>query len=372
MHLMMSSHAHSRSHSPANMSCANDQRAGLNFRGASGGVTRAIQALRGRFDQFISPFIPAHGPVLYVDPAYHANFGDNMITMGTLSLLHRFANEVVVCKGPQGGDVDCKWEDYRDALVVYHGGGNWGDVWDVHTERRKKILAAACRHNLTVVGMPQSMAWKHEPRAEEASWNAALRPCGHRITLTWRQADSFEQARKLYTNVKHVLLPDVAAYFGGIDFASTQAQLPVLALRRNDRESAQRAVVSVPGQLAVADWVPQASAGDVECAIKLHPRVADEIQKWGARFPFLGSLKQAIYKMNQGRFVVTDRLHATIFAELLGIPVVALDQRYQKIHRTRSVLEELCGWPKTMYASNFEDAVGIAVRVEGTLQSPRR
>ena len=58
--------------------------------------------------------------------------------------------------------------------------------------------------------------------------------------------------------------------------------------------------------------------------------------------------------------------------QLLGIPVVALDQRYQKIHRTRSVLEELCGWPKTMYASNFEDAVGIAVRVEGTLQSPRR
>ena len=193
---------------------------------------------------------------------------------------------------------------------------------------------------------------KHEPRAEEASWNAALRPCGHRITLTWRQADSFEQARKLYTNVKHVLLPDVAAYFGGIDFASTQAQLPVLALR-NDRESAQRAVVSVPGQLAVADWVPQASAGDVECAIKLHPRVAHEIQKWGARFPFLGSLKQAIYKLNQGRFVVTDRLHATIFAELLGIPVVALDQRYQKIHRTRSVLEELCGWPKTMYASRL-------------------
>ena len=93
----MYSHSHSHSHSHANTSCAHDQRAGLNFRGASWGVTRAIQALRGRFDQFISPFIPAHGPVLYVDPAYHANFGDNLIAMGTLRLLHRFANEVVMC-----------------------------------------------------------------------------------------------------------------------------------------------------------------------------------------------------------------------------------------------------------------------------------
>jgi len=356
--------------------CALDiQRAELNFRGASGGVTRAIQALRDRLDQFISPFIPARGPVLFEDANYGSNFGDNLITMGALRLLHRFASEVVLCTGlhPKGGDVYCKYENYRDALVVFKGGGSWGDLYtEDQTERREKILAAACRHNMTVVSMPQSMFWNHEPPAVEASWNAALQPCGHRVTLTWRQANSFEQARKLYTNVKHVLLPDVAAYFGGIDFASTQAQLPVLALRRNDRESAQRAVVSIPGQLAVADWVPQASAGDVECAIKLHPRVAHEIQKWGARFPFLGSLKQAIYKLNQGRFGVTDRLHATIFAELLGIPVVALDQRYQKIHRTRSVLEELCGWPKTMYASNFEDAVGIAVRVEGTLQSLRR
>ncbi len=340
------------------------QRAELNFRGASGGVTRAIQALRDRFDQFISPFIPARVPVLFECANYGSNFGDILITMGALRLLHRFASEVVLCKGrhPHGGDVDCKYEDYRDSLVVFKGGGSWGDLYtEAHSNRREKILAAACRHNMTVVSMPQSIFWDHEPPAVEASWNAALQPCGHRVTLTWRQANSFEQARKLYTNVKHVLLPDVAAYFGGVDFASTQAQLPVLALRRGDNESTQRVLVSVPGQLAVTDWRPIASKDDAECAIKLHPRVVHEIQKWGARFPFVSTLKRVIYKLNQGRIVVTDRLHATLFADLLGIPVVAIDQIYQKVHHTRSVLEELCGWPKAMYASNFEEAVRIAM-----------
>jgi pyruvyl transferase EpsO len=45
-------------------------------------------------------------------------------------------------------------------------------------------------------------------------------------------------------------------------------------------------------------------------------------------------LQRGITVLSQGRMVVTDRLHAQILCELMGIPNVAVDTGYGKIGST--------------------------------------
>ena len=80
----------------------------------------------------VSPNSPA---LLLVDPAYHGNVGDNLISYGQLVLMERLGfNNHTECNIIQSQALSRNCDNFshleNGGLAWWHGGGNWGDLWD--------------------------------------------------------------------------------------------------------------------------------------------------------------------------------------------------------------------------------------------------
>ena len=99
-------------------------------------------------------------PLLLIDPAYYINVGDNLIALGEVILMERmgFLNhtECNVIQS-QGKSADCgKFEHIQDGgLVMWHGGGNWGDLWSREglTLWRMNSFIDLLRKGKTIIGV---------------------------------------------------------------------------------------------------------------------------------------------------------------------------------------------------------------------------
>ena len=84
----------------------------------------------------VSPNSPA---LLLVDPAYHGNVGDNLISYGQLVLMERlgFTNHTE-CHIHQSMGLSQSCNNFSQfengGLAWWQGGGNWGDLWSRNTQ----------------------------------------------------------------------------------------------------------------------------------------------------------------------------------------------------------------------------------------------
>ena len=67
------------------------------------------------------------------------------------------------------------------------------------------------------------------------------------------------------------------------------------------------------------------------------PQFEHKVLNEGGKFDFMAMFRGSIAMYSSSRVVITDRLHASIFAFLLHKPHVYLDQSYGKIRLTREV-----------------------------------
>ena len=102
-------------------------------------------------------------PVLLIDPAYGGNVGDNLIAYGELVLLERmgFVNHtecsVIASLGKSQSCGDYNWAP-EGGLVMWHGGGNWGDLWARQglTLPRMNSFVTLVKKSRTVIGWSYS------------------------------------------------------------------------------------------------------------------------------------------------------------------------------------------------------------------------
>lgn len=256
--------------------------------------------------------------VLLVDPAYHENIGDHMITLGEHELLRRlgWTAEVDKYQQRQKGSTDdettattqeassfnnavyqeCHYLQAAEyvprcdnifrqgnagqsvvkqelqtemKLALWHGGGNWGDLWSqIQTLRIGQSFRALLAHNFSiVVGMPQSLFY-HHPESERFDSRLLKRELrvgstilqqqqlgdshnddstqnfSSSVVLSWREYESFHKAQQLYPYVTNLLVPDIAFQLGPYripqndsDSASRHKEVDFLFLLRQDHES---------------------------------------------------------------------------------------------------------------------------------------
>ena len=104
----------------------------------------------------------------------------------------------------------------------------------------------------------------------------------------------------------------------------------------------------------------------------LGPRFEHKVVNEGGKFDFMKMFRGSIAMYNSSRVVITDRLHASIFAFLLHKPHVYLDQSYGKIRRTREVAFNTSSYcqdrQRLRYdqAKNIQQAVDMAAKMLST------
>ncbi|MGV7210624.1 polysaccharide pyruvyl transferase family protein [Oxalobacteraceae bacterium A2-2] len=320
-----------------------------------------ISQLQARAEAELSPYIRRGQKVAIIDFPHHANAGDSYIWLGETAYLRRAGADLVYVCWDQAYDPERIKEVLgRDGLILFHGGGNFGDRWPAPHELRLKVLRDFRGHR--VLQFPQTVHFDHAANVEETA--RAIAEHGDFIVLV-RDQTSLEFVRKHF-DCPVALSPDMAFFIG-----PCQMQAPSLdgyVLARSDIESAgPRAVVnlplaSLPGRWERGDWL-----GSDWLETKLANRFCRHNLEWnrsavGARMMVWLSdqaaatrLRRGIRQLSQGKLILTDRLHVHILCLLLNKPHVVLDNDYGKI----SSFYRAWTHPTNLasFASDFDDAI---------------
>ncbi len=289
-------------------------------------VTSVMGGLKAKLESILD-FIPAEASLVYLDPPIHLNVGDLLINIGT----ERFLTD-------HGRRIDHRFSllDYekfqhliqKHHVLVFHGGGNLGDVWPNHEPLRQALLRKFPRNKAVI--LPQTVHVKNLERVAEFS--GAYRDHEDCIIFT-RDRRSHALVTEDF-KVRSELMPDLAHHlWGAADFPAFTPASGELVLLRKDVEAGARSA-----QLTYIDWDNLVTRGQY---------LRHKVLSYGMALNPFGGLQAPLLKMWYAErdaivhhcvdafeayaSVSTDRLHGIILSLLLGKAVTMQDNNYGKL-----------------------------------------
>jgi len=291
-----------------------------------------MQSLRDRVGA-VAKLIPHDRPVVYLDYPVHTNIGDLLIEAGTEQFFKEAGYNVVERRSVYDFCDCARSRIPADATIVFHGGGNFGDLYDLHQEFRERIIREFPAHR--IVMLPQTIYFQSQERLRRAVEAFSRHD---NLTVCVRDYTSLEFFRRHFQNPVH-LIPDMAHLLWGIMPAppSPTDSKRTLLFSRTDKES--RPMDGVPAETsAPTDWHDVINPYEIflfralrklhykHCSYggqrSLHPAwrlVRDRLILKGRRL------------IEGYDVVVTNRLHAAILGLLLNREVVMMDNSNRKL-----------------------------------------
>ena len=151
-------------------------------------------------------------PLLYIDPNYKGNAGDNFIVYGTLIFIEKMGYlEHTECHvyASQNLVQNCgNFSQFGDGgIAIWQGGGHWGDLYgyEIRSKKRFQSIITFAKNKKVLIGFPNSLHYKNTnlqaQDAEMLMGNLSDLDPGDlkkNIILSWRQENSFSLAKDLY------------------------------------------------------------------------------------------------------------------------------------------------------------------------------
>lgn len=264
--------------------------------------------------------------IAYVDIPIHFNVGDLLIYKGTEQFFQDHSLNVIYRS-------DCHYVDQKKLakadVIVFHGGGNFGDIYPLHQKFRESIVSKY--PDKRIICLPQTIKFKDLDVKQESSKIFKQHGDFHMFV---RDKRSYEEA-SLFTEYV-TMMPDMAhSLHPMIDITEiTNRTEKLLNLVRKDVEanSAQRInkrgfdwddIISVNDILAgklcnIIRRLSFISSKSDDLYIKLWERATNDI------------IFRSVNYFNIHDQVHTDRLHGLILASLLGKNIKLYDNSYGK------------------------------------------
>lgn len=321
-----------------------------------------VARLRALARDALEAAVPRGRPLLLVGTGI-ANVGDAAIAVATRRFLRARGGPYLEMDRRTWHAGAARRHLGDDGVLLLAGGGTFGDVWPPHDALRR-AATAALRH-LPVVQLPQTMRF----RAPEA-----LRAVGEelravpRLTLMLRDAEGVATARD-HLGVPALLVPDLAFL---LEPVAPPPERDVVALLRDDKEAARSRAerIAAPAPFPdAADWPPSPARG----RRRLRRVLAATVRGVGGlgglaprRRRFIAALDDAeldervatgFRRVGAGRVIVTDRLHGSILALLLGRRVVVLPDRHGKLRAFHATWTSAC--PDVRVCATSDEAQGV-------------
>jgi exopolysaccharide biosynthesis predicted pyruvyltransferase EpsI len=329
-----------------------------------------IARLAAEAEAAVASVLPRGSRCALVGFPNHDNAGDSAIWIGEKALLERLEASVVYACDVRTYSRESLARALGDGVILLHGGGNFGDLWERQQQLRERVLEDFRR--VPVIQLPQSI---HFAKASSfARFKAIVRRHGD-VAVLAREPQSLARARML--GVTAVPCPDLAFMLGPLDVRETPLA-PIVWLARTDRESLfPNERRSEPGIITL-DWIrpvenepawpPAASEALTRIQaltrqIEEQPEAELESSQMLAAYDLVAAqrLARGCRILSRGQVVVTDRLHGHILALLLGLPNVVMDNSYGKIRSVYQSWTRPC--PLGVWAESPNDALASARRL---------
>lgn len=274
---------------------------------------------------------------VFLDLPYYSNVGDVLIWEATLQLLKKIKHRCLY---------SCSVETYRkprikkDTILLFSGGGNFGDLWEKHQPFRHRVMEDFPDN--PIVQLPQSVWFEDEENLKKDI--QCYKNHKGSVTICVRDKQSFDIIQNNYTNVKPLLLPDMVLALD-IDEVLKRNRLKktsgegVLYFKRDDKEYAENRLDihfdkegDWPCRSYEIKWVRKYNdlmfhLERMKVPKKIQLKITDLYYRYIIKDAYL---RNGIRFLMQYREVYATRLHAAILAWLLGKKVYIIDNTYHK------------------------------------------
>ncbi len=272
----------------------------------------------------LSPLIDSD--YILLDLPYHSNLGDTLIWQGELDFLKTKTYKCRYSTWFGGNILNIQKKIHPETILLFHGGGNFGDLWPEPHEFRKKVLRYYPRQKTIL--LPQTIYYQNrENLLEDADFYSHY----PNVTICARDYRSFDILKQYFPNNPSILMPDMAFAINIKHYRREKSHNGSIFIRRNDKEFNNNInYQSIPKDSYVSDWLFLGNS-------KKYNR-QQNIEKWGARIDKrLGTdykhiwldaywyyvlrplnVKTAIRTVDRYKSIYTTRLHAAILSIILG------------------------------------------------------
>lgn len=279
----------------------------------------------------LAELIPQDKPVVYLDYPVHLNIGDSLIEAGTEYFFKRFGYRIAVSRSAYDFGAAARNRVPRDSTIVLHGGGNFGDLYDLHQTFREDVIAAFPRNR--VVMLPQTLHFRCGKTLARAADIFARHEDLH---LCLRDRPSLETAQRHFRNPSY-LAPDMAHILWE-PLAPVRNLTPgheTLHFARRDMEKTP--LPTMPAGDDGYDWPDLIRYQDKALyysLLNLHRRggMASRL----SLYPLWRILRNRLVTRSVGflrryEAIVTNRLHMALLGLLLDRKVTMADNSYGKL-----------------------------------------
>ncbi len=281
----------------------------------------------------VAEIIPRTAPLIYLDYPVHANIGDLLIEKGTERFFAHLDYNVVGCRSAHDFFSSAADRVTGEMTIVLHGGGNFGDLYGLHQAFRERVIEKFPDNRIVL--LPQTIHFDSQARLEAC---ARLFSRHRNLHVCLRDQRSLEIFKTHFDNPAY-LIPDMAHFLWEefMPHRAGKAGTRTLLFVRTDKELRPFSG-AVDGLPQPVDW------GDL---IGLEDRIAFRtlnalyargpfIGRWTSLHPLWRHLRDHLIAKAERLFqgygtVKTNRLHAGIFALLMGRRAVLSDNSYGKL-----------------------------------------
>lgn len=278
---------------------------------------------------------------ILLDVPHYSNLGDTLIWQGEIDLFQSLSYR---CKYSTwfGGNLDLIRKCLLpDNILLFQGGGNFGDLWPLHGEFRRKVIAMFPHHRCII--LPQTIFYHSENNLREEADFFCRYP---NVTICARDAKSFQLLKEWFPNNPSILVPDMAFAMDMRRYPRINNPRGTIFVKRNDKEFNSNLDYNhvVPNDAYVTDWLFLDNSKEYACQ--------DNLTRWATRFDKrLGTdwkhkwldlywyyklrtlnVRTAIDLIDHYEHIYTTRLHAAILSIILcKTDITLFDNSYGKL-----------------------------------------
>jgi pyruvyl transferase EpsI len=224
-------------------------------------------------------------------------------------------------------------------VIIIDGGGNLGILWESQDDKIADIVARFSENKIVI--FPQTCYYGNEGLSgKRLEKNIAVYKNAKDLTICFRDRASFEFAKANFIDVKLVFAPDIVLSITNVKKQSNKCG--VLLCFRQDREK----IVEVGVENAVKEYLKRKNISFKETTTVIKKRVTSINRKV--------ELQKKWCEFSCSALVITDRLHAMIFAAITHTPCIALDNESKKVSGS---YEWLSGLPYLCIAKDGDDVL---------------
>lgn len=276
---------------------------------------------------------------ILLDLPYFANVGDILIWQSTIDILETLPYK---CLYSCSKDSYIKPSIPTDTIIIFMGGGNFGDLWKSHQIFRYRVLNDF--PNNKIIQLPQSVWFNSEQNIKQ---DAVIfsKHIGD-ITICLREQQSYDLIKSHYKSVNALLLPDLVLSFDVNKYIKKnnihiQEKKEAIFIKRQDIEKNNNDNFKYLTDVEIADWpcmqkktIPTRI---IEMIIKIihFLHLPTNMRKHLLDFCYKHILKDIYLKIGikfigQYKNVFSTRLHAAILSCLLEKKTYLFDNSYRK------------------------------------------